>query len=203
MATEMERCRGIPIVAVVAVTSVVAAAGAGLWTAAARGARRHSAVRTVAITVSCATSHGALEINAYAYRPSVGYAVAPIVTGQADTAAAVVLLGVQSNKSSYTLDGSCSKTKVSVEFTHHRLRSAGVVKAGYYHSPTIYCGTPSSVFLRYRIGFASSGKPASATIAVWARHNGSSRLREIGYVQWSPRRSTTYYSGKACVSQIF
>jgi hypothetical protein len=201
MSTEMQRCRGVTIVAVVGITSVMAAAGA--WTARAPAAQHHPAAKTVAGTVSCATSHGALEINAYAYRPSVGYATAPIVTGQADTAAAIVLLGVQSNKSSYTLDGSCSKTKVSVQFTHRRLRSAGVVKAGYYHSPTIYCGAPSRVFVRYRIGFASSGKPATATIAVWARSKKSSRLREITYVQWSPRRSITYYSGKACVSQIY
>ncbi len=178
-------------------------AAAGAWTARAPAAQHHPAAKTVAGTVSCPTSHGALEINAYAYRPSVGYATAPIVTGQADTAAAIVLLGVQSNKSSYALDRSCSKTKVSLQFTHRRLRSAGVVKAGYYHSPTIYCGAPSRVFVRYRIGFASSGKPATATIAVWARSKKSSRLREITYVQWSPRRSITYYSGKACVSQIY
>jgi hypothetical protein len=201
MSTQMQRCRGVTIVAVAAVTSVLAAAGA--WTAQAPAAEHHPAAKTVAGTVSCATSHGALAINAYAYRPSVGYATAPIVTGQADTAAAIVLLGVQSNKSSYTLDGSCSKTRVSVKFTHRRLRSAGVVKAGYYHSPEIYCGAPSRAFVRYHIGFASSGKPATATIAVWARNKTSSRLREITYVQWSLHKSITYYSAKACVSQIY
>jgi hypothetical protein len=201
MSTQMQRRRGVTIVAVAAITSVMAAAG--VWTGAAPGAQHHPVAKTVAGTVSCATSHGALEVNAYAYRPSLGYATAPIVTGQADTAAAIVLLGVQSNKSSYTLDRSCSKTKVSVKFTHRGLRSAGVVKAGYYHSPTIYCGAPTRVFVRYHIGFASSGKPATATIAVWARSKKSSRLREITFVQWSLHKSITYYSAKACVSQIY
>ncbi|MGZ4334663.1 MAG: hypothetical protein ACXVRJ_10390 [Gaiellaceae bacterium] len=197
----MKRCRGLTIVGMVGVTSVLAVAG--VWTAPAPAAQRTLGVKTVAGTVSCATSHGALEINAYAYRPSVGYATAPIITGQADTAAAIVLVGVQSDKSSYTLDRSCSRTKVSIRFSHHGLSSAGVVKAGYYHSPTIYCGAPARVFVRYRIGFADSGKPATATITVWARRKKSSRLREITYVQWSPSKSVTYYSGKACVSQTY
>jgi hypothetical protein len=88
-----------------------------------------------------------------------------------------------------------------VRLTHRGLTSAGVVKAGYYQSPTAYCGAPSRVVVRYRIGFASSGKPANATVAVWAKRKKSSRLREIGYVQWSRGRSITYYSQKACVGQ--
>ena len=75
------------------------------------------------------------------------------------------------------------------------------MKAGYNQSPTVYCGAPRRVLVRYRLGFASSGKPATATIAVWGKRRKSSRLREIGYVQWSRSRSVTYYSRKSCTSE--
>jgi len=90
---------------------------------------------------------------------------------------------------------------VPIRFTHRGLRSAGVIKAGYYQWPTVYCGAPSRVFLRYRIGFDSSGVPATATLTAWAKPRKSSRLREIGYAQWSRSRSVSYYSRKACVAQ--
>lgn len=75
------------------------------------------------------------------------------------------------------------------------------MKAGYNQSPTVYCGVPGRILVRYRVGYAASGKPATASIAIWAKRKKSSRLREIGYVQWSRARSTTYYAPKSCVSQ--
>lgn len=66
------------------------------------------------------------------------------------------------------------------------------MKAGYNQSPTVYCGVPGRILVRYRVGYAASGKPATASIAIWAKRKKSSRLREIGYVQWSRARSTTY-----------
>jgi hypothetical protein len=199
----MQRCRGVRIFAVAAVTSVIAAASA--WTVPAPAAQRHSTLKTVAGTVSCATSQGALQLNVFAYRPAWGYAAAFVDTGPANTGAAVTLVGVQSDKSNYTLSKACSPTKRSVRFTHRGLSLSGVTKAGYNQSPTVYCGVPRRrrVFVRYRIGFASSGKPATATMTIWAKRKTSSRLREIGYSQWSRSKSTTYYSRKACTSQQY
>jgi len=184
----MQRCRGVKIFAV-AVTSVIATASA--WTAPAPAAQRHSTLKTVAGTVSCATSQGALQMDVFAYRPAWGYGAAFIDTGPASTAAAAVLVGVQSDKSNYMLDDGCSRTKRSIRFTHRGLSLSGVTKAGYNQGPTVYCGVPRRVFVRYRIGLASSGKPATATMTVWAKRKTSSRLREIGYTQWSRGKSTT------------
>jgi hypothetical protein len=197
----MQRSRGVRIFAVAAVICVIAAASA--WTAPTPAAQRDSTLKTVAGTVSCPTSQGALQIDVYAYRPAWGYGAAFVDTGPANTGAANTLVGVQSDKSNYTLDRACSRTKVSLRFTHRGLSSAGVVKAGYNQSPEAYCAAPRRVLIRYRIGFASSGKPATATMTVWAKPKKSSRLREIGYVQWSRSRSTTYYSRKACTSQQY
>ncbi len=195
----MQRRRGARIVIVAAVTAVLAAASA--WTATAPGARGDSTLKYVAGTVSCATFEGALQMKAIAYRPAYGYAAAFIDTGFPDTPGTDTLLGLQTDKSNYTLDKGCARTKRFVRFTRRGLSSAGVVKAGYDQSPEVYCGAPRRVFVRYRLGFASSGKPATATIAVWAKRKKSSRLREIGYVRWSRSRSVTYYARKSCTSQ--
>lgn len=195
----MQRHHGVRIVTVLAITSVIAAAG--VWTTPAPAAQR-STLRTIAGTVSCSTSQNSLQITAYAYRPDpFGYALASVFTGPPNTPATISLFAVETDKSNYTLDDRCSRSKASVRLTHRGLRSAGVVKAGYFQSLTAYCGAPSHVLVRYRIGFDSSGKPATATIAVWAKRKHSSRLRQIGYVQWSRSRSTTYYSPKSCVGQ--
>ena len=197
----MQRCPRVGIVSVVAVTSVLAAASA--WTARAPAAQGQSALKTVAGTVSCATSQGALQMNVFAYRPAWGYGAAFIDTGPSNTAAAAVLVGVQSDKSNYLLDKGCGRTKKSIRFTHRGLSLSGITKAGYNQGPTVYCGVPRRVFVRYRIGLASSGKPATATMTVWAKRKKSLRLREIGYTQWSRGKSTTYYSSKACTSQQY
>jgi hypothetical protein len=199
MRIQMQRHRGVRIVAVVAVTSVIAAAGA--WTMPAPAAQR-STLRSVTGTVSCSTAWNSLQITAYAYRPDpFGYALASVYTGPPNTPGTISLLAVETDKSNYTLDHRCSRSKTSVGLTHRGLRSAGVVKSGYYQSLTAYCGAPNRVIVRYRIGFDSSDKPATATISVWAKRKHSSRLRETGYVQWSRSRSITYYSPKSCVGQ--
>jgi hypothetical protein len=197
----MQPCRGVRILAVAAVTSVIAAASA--WTGSAPAAQRDSTLKTVAGTVSCATSQGALQLNVFAYRPAWGYGAAFVDTGPANTDAAATLVGVQSDKSNYTVDKGCSRTRKSIRFTHRGLSLSGVTKAGYNQAPTVYCGVPGRVLVRYRIGLASTGKPATATMTVWAKRKGSSRLREIGYTQWSRGKSTTYYSRKACTSQQY
>jgi len=199
MSILMRRSRGVRIFSGVAITCVIAASTA--WAVPARAAQRQSTLKTVAGTVSCATSQGATQIYAIAYRPSLGYAAALIRTGFPDTPATVTLVGVQTDKSNYTIDKGCGRTKANVRFTHRGLTLSAVVKAGYNQSPEVYCGAPKRVIVRYRIGLASSGKPATATVAVWAKRKKASGFREIGYVQWSRSRSTAYYSRKACTSQ--
>src|SRR5262249_51522442 len=152
--------------ALVTVTSVLAAS---VWTTVAPAAQPRSTLKTIAGTVSCTTAVGALQISAFAYRPSVGYGGAFVITGPEDTPAPFGLVGAETDKSNYALDKGCSSTKKSVALTHHGLSSAGVVKAGYNQSTTVYCGVPSRVIVRYRIGLADSGKPATATLAVWAK----------------------------------
>jgi hypothetical protein len=197
----MQGSRGVRIVAVVALTFVLAAGSA--WTVSAQAGQRGSSLKTVAGKVSCATAVGAVQLDAIAYRPSLGYAAALIRTGFPDTPATTTLVGVQTDKSNYTVDKTCRQTNRAIHFTHRGLRSAGVVKAGYNQSPEVYCGAPGRVFVRYRIGLADSGKPATATMTVWAKRKKSTRLHEIGYVQWSRSRSTSYYSTRACTSQQY
>jgi hypothetical protein len=195
----MQRFRGVRIFTGVAITCVIAAATA--WTVPARAAQRLTTLKTIAGTVSCATSQGATQIYAIAYRPSLGYAAALVRTGFPDTPATVDLVGVETDKSNYTIDKGCGRTKAKVRLSHRGLSLSAVVKAGYNQSPEIYCAAPKRIIVRYRIGLASSGKPATATMAVWAKRKKASGYREIGYVQWSRSRSTAYYSRKACTSQ--
>jgi hypothetical protein len=196
MRTEMERGHELRVIVGVAVTLVIAAATA--WTRPAPAAIRGS---SVAGTVSCTSLQGSMQISAYAYRPSVGIAGIFVYTGPPNTPATVDLVAIQSGASKYALDQRCGRTKASVRLTHRGLSSAGVVKAGYDQSLTVYCGVPSRILVRYRIGYASSGRPATANVAIWAKRKKSSKLHEIGYVQWSRSRSTTYYAAKSCVAQ--
>jgi hypothetical protein len=126
---QMHRCRGVRIFAVAAVTSVIAAASA--WTMPAPAAQGRSTLKTVAGTVSCPTSQGALQMNVFAYRPAWGYGAAFVDTGPANTGAADTLVGVQRDKSNYTLDKGCSRTTKSIRFTHRGLSLSGVTKTGY------------------------------------------------------------------------
>ena len=191
----MQRRAGISIATLVAVASVPVAS---LWGGPAQAGVRRA---VLAGTLSCTTSQGAMQVSAYAYRPTVGFAGAFIFTGPPNTPATIDLFAVQTSESKIGLDRRCSRTRASVALTHHGLTSAGVVKAGYNQSLTAYCGVPGRILIRYRIGYAGSGKPATAKIAIWARSRRSSKLREIGYVQWSRATSTTYYAPKSCVSQ--
>jgi hypothetical protein len=61
------------------------------------------------------------------------------------------------------------------------------------------------VLVHFRLGFDAAGKPLSATIAVRtqpkARNGKKRKSKAIGYAQWSPQRSVTYYSSRAYTSQ--
>lgn len=102
----MTQRRRLRIGAVVAVTSVLAAASA--WAGRAPAALRQS---SLAGTDSCATSQGSLQITAFAHRPSIGYAGAFVFTGFPNTPATIHLLGVQTNTSKVTVDTSCSRRR--------------------------------------------------------------------------------------------
>ena len=74
--------------------------------------------------------------------------------------------------------------------------------AGDIRSPSVYCGATRRVLIRLVFSYSSSQKPVSATIEVLTQpkaHSGK-KSKRIGYVQWSPQKSVTYYSS-ACTSQ--
>lgn len=185
------RAVAVAIVAAAVVGAVVAPAGAN-----------RQAQERVDRRVSCKTATGALNISAFARNPAVGAAAADIGTG--DPSRPIVLVGVDTRYKHYTLGSSCRRVTRRVALTHRGLTSAGVVRAGDYRSPIVYCAATAHVLLHFQISFDAAGKPASATMAVRSQpklHNGiTPRSKPIGYVQWSPQRSVTYYSSRACTT---
>jgi hypothetical protein len=152
--------------------------------------------------VSCSTEQGALQLWAFATNPTIGSAGVTISTG--DPAQPDALLGVSSQQPHYGLDGRCHSVQKSVVLNRRGLTPAGVVHAGDVRSPTVYCAATRRVLMRLLISYNDSRKPVSATIEVLtqpkARNGKTPRSKRIGYVQWSPKRSVTYYSS-ACTSQ--
>jgi hypothetical protein len=154
-------------------------------------------------TVSCATDQGALQIVAFATNPAVGTpgvgaAAAGISTGDPNVPAS--LLAVDTRYKHYKLSGSCRSATKRVVLTHRGLTSAGTVHAGDRQSPTVYCAATRRVLMRFLLGFNAAGKPVSATIEVVTQPKRNRKSKRIGFVQWSPKRSVTYYSS-ACTSQ--
>jgi hypothetical protein len=186
------RCR----VAIVAL-ALAAPLAAGLYPAAA-GHRAEARRRTV----SCPTELGALQLWAFATNPAIGSAGVTISTG--DPGKPTALLGVSNEQPRYGLDGRCRSVKKRVVLNRRGLTPAGVVHAGDVRSPTVYCAATRRVLMRLVISYNSSQKPVSAAIEVLtqpkARNGKTPRSKRIGYVQWSPTRSVTYYSS-ACTSQ--
>jgi hypothetical protein len=92
-----------------------------------------------------------------------------------------------------------------VVLSRRGLVSAGVVHAGDIRSPTVYCAATRRVLLGLLLRYNASGRPVSATIEVLtqprARDGKRPKSKRIGFVQWSPARSVTYYSSAACTSQ--
>jgi len=154
-------------------------------------------------TVSCNTAEGALQLWAFATNPTIGSAGVTISTG--DPNQPTSLLGVSSQQEHYGLLGSrCHSVRKHVVLSRRGLTSAGAVHAGDVRSPTVYCAATRRVLIRLLISYNASGKPISATIEVLtqpkARDGKTPKSKRIGYVQWSPKRSVTYYSS-ACRSQ--
>jgi hypothetical protein len=172
------------------------ALAAGLYPAA---AGRQIEVQTRR-TVSCATLEGAVQLNAFATNPQIGSANVTISTGNPTLATG--LLGVSSTQPRYGLDGRCHTVAKRVVLSRRGLTSAGAVHAGDVRSPAVYGGATRRVLMRLVISYNSSHKPVSATIEVLTQpkpHSGK-KSKRIGYVQWSPQKSVTYYSS-ACTSQ--
>jgi hypothetical protein len=145
-------------------------------------------------TVTCTTAQGALQIWAFATNPTIGSANVTISTGnpnQPDT-----LLGVSSQLTHYGLTaGRCHSVTKRVALTRRGLTSAGVVHAGDVRSPAVYCAATRRVLIRLLLTYNDSQKPVAATIEIL-----TPKGKRIGYVQWSPQRSVTYYSS-ACTSR--
>jgi hypothetical protein len=153
-------------------------------------------------TVSCNTAEGALQLWAFATNPTIGSAGVTISTGNPTQATG--LLGVSSQQQHYGLGSRCHSVVRHVVLSRRGLTSAGVVHAGAVRSPTVYCAATRRVLIRLLISYNPSGKPVSATIEVLtqprARGGKTPKSKRIGYVQWSPKQSVTYYSS-ACSSQ--
>ena len=153
-------------------------------------------------TVSCSTEEDALQLSAFATNPQIGSANVTISTGNPNLATG--LLGVSSQQTHYGLGSRCRTVAKRVVVSHRGLTPAGVVHAGDFRSPTVYCAATRRVLMRLLISYNSSQQPVSATIEVLtqprARHGKTPKSKRIGYVQWSPKQSVTYYSS-ACTSQ--
>jgi hypothetical protein len=154
-------------------------------------------------TLSCTTDQGALQIWAFATNPTIGSANITISTG--DPNRPDTLLGVSSQETHYGLTaGRCHSVVKRVVLSRRGLTSAGVVHAGDVRSPAVYCAATRRVLIRLLITYGASQKPLAATIEVLtpprARNGKTPKSKRIGYVQWSPKQSVTYYSS-ACTSQ--
>lgn len=154
-------------------------------------------------TLSCATDQGALQIWAFATNPSIGSAGVTISTGNPTLSTS--LLGVSSQQPHYGVAGGrCHSATKHVVLSRRGLTAAGVVHAGDIRSPTVYCAATRRVLIRLLISYGAAEKPTAATIEVLtqprARSGKTPKSKRIGYVQWSTRRSVTYYSS-ACTSQ--
>jgi hypothetical protein len=153
-------------------------------------------------TVLCNTAEGALQLWAFATNPTIGSAGVTISTG--DPGQPTSLLGVSSQQEHYGLGSRCHSVRKHIVLSRRGLTSAGAVHAGDVRSPTVYCAATRRVLIRLLLSYNASGKPVSATIEVLtqpkARGGKTPKSKRIGYVQWSPKRSVTYYSS-ACSSQ--
>ena len=149
-------------------------------------------------TFSCTTEQRALQLSAFATNPTIGSANVTISTG--DPNQITGLLGVSSEQKHYGLGTRCHSVVRQIVLSRRGLTSAGAVHAGDVRSPTVYCAATPRVLMRLLITYSASAKPVSATIEVLTQPKRPRKSKRIGFVQWSPKRSVTYYSS-ACTSQ--
>lgn len=175
----------------------------GVYAATSLAAAGHREAAQARRTLSCTTQEGALQLTAFATNPTIGSANVTISTGNPNQATG--LLGVSSQQQHYGLGSRCHSVAKHVVLSRRGLTSAGVVHAGDVRSPTVYCAATRRVLMRLLISYSASEKPVSATIEVLtqpkARSGKTPKSKRIGYVQWTPQKSVTYYSS-ACTSQF-
>jgi hypothetical protein len=182
-----------------AVVTTLAVALSGGWSPTALSAADAQRTATQARrTLSCTTEERAVQLMAFATNPTIGSANVTISTGNPTQATG--LLGVSSQQQHYGLGSLCHSVVRHVVLSRRGLTSAGVVHAGDVRSPTVYCAATRRVLMRLLISYSASEKPVSATIEVLTQPRRNRKRKRIGYVQWSPKRSVTYYSS-ACTSQ--
>jgi hypothetical protein len=185
----------------------LAALAGGLYLATPFAAAGHRAEAKTRRTLSCATDEGALQIWAFATDPSIRSAGVTVSTGNPTVPTlATDLLQVSSLGTHYAVAaGSCHSTAKHVVLSHRGLTPAGVMHAGDFRFPAVYCAVTRRVLIRLLVSYSASEKPTAATIEVVtvprARGGKTPKSKRLGYVQWSPKRSVTYYAS-ACTSQL-
>jgi hypothetical protein len=151
-------------------------------------------------TVSCATKVNALQLSAFAYDPAAGTAAANVLTG--DPNAAKVVVAVDTRYKHYTISGNCRRVAKRVPLTHRGLTAAPVSHFDDYQGQTQYCKATGRVLVHFKFSFNSSGRPLSATIAIRTQPKKTNRKsKPIGFIQWTEKKSITYYSTRLCTSQ--
>jgi len=182
----------------------LAVLGGGLYLATPFAAAGHRVEAKARRTLSCATDEGALQIWAFATDPSVGSAGITISTGNPSLSTSLLQVNSKGPHYGAAADRCHSATK-HVVLSRRGLTSAGVVHAGDYRSPMVYCAATRRVLIRLLVSYGASEKPTAATIEVLtlprARSGKTPKSKRLGYVQWSPKRSVTYYPA-ACTSQL-
>jgi hypothetical protein len=183
-----------------AVAALVAAAAASLYGAAATSASRDRSQSLVARTVDCKLDpvdvNAALQISAFASKPSDGAAEVSIATGSPSSPTA--LLSLSSKQRYYELSSLCHSVPRRVVMSRNGLTPARVVEAGDAHSPIADCASPGHVWIRFVLRLNPSETPVSAKIEITQPH---ARLKPLGHVEWSPQQSVTYYRPGTCAVQ--
>jgi hypothetical protein len=195
----------VKVLGIGAAAALALALAGGLYASPLPAAAGHRLEAQVRRTVSCATALGALQISAYANNPTIfsGTAGASMTTGD-PTTPSDGLVGVSSQLKHYSLSKTCHSVTKRVVLSHRGLTSAGASHAGDIRWTAAYCAATRRVLLRVVLAFDTQQKPVSATIEAWTQpkaHSGK-KSKRIGFVQWSPKRSITYYSASACTTQI-
>lgn len=150
--------------------------------------------------VSCPTTFADLQMSAFANNPTIGSANVEITTGNPNQNPPTTLLSWSSKQKGYGLNSICRREAKQVALTHRGLATAFVSRAGYITWRSANCSAPPRVLVRYVIGLDASGDPVKATIAVRTQPNARTgkKSKPIGYVQWTPTKSTLY-ARSACV----
>ncbi len=197
----MQPRNGIGILAL-----ALAVLAGGLYLAAPFAAAGQQAVAKTRRTLSCATDEGALQLWAFATDPSAGSAGITIGTGNPTLSTSLLQVSSVGQQPHYSVAaGRCHSTTKQVVLSRRGLTPAGVVHAGDLRFPAVYCAATRRVLIRLLISYGASEKPTAATIEVLtqprARSGKTPKSKRLGYVQWSPKRSVTYYSS-ACTTQL-